>query len=54
MAKPENQGNRCRKLMSCGVDIIKSMKELLKSMNTGQKNFSDKDTGELFGCTPGF
>ena len=31
------QGNRCRKLMSCGGDITKSMPEFIQSMPTGQK-----------------
>ena len=43
------QGNGCRKLMSCGGEITKSMTELLQSMQEGQKNCSDKEIGELFG-----
>ena len=43
------QGNGCRKLMSCGGEIAKYMTELLQSMPAGQKNFSDKEIGELFG-----
>ena len=43
------QGNGCRKLISCGGDITKSMTEFLQSMPAGQKKCSDKEIGELFG-----
>ena len=43
------QGNRCRKLMSCGGEIKKYMAEFLQSMPAVQKNCSDEEIGELFG-----
>ena len=43
------QGTVCRKLMSCGGEITKSMAEFLQSMPEGQKNCSDEEIGELSG-----
>ena len=43
------QGNGCRKLMSCGGDITKSMTEFLQSIPAGHKNCSDEEIGEWFG-----
>ena len=36
------QGNGCRKLMSCGGEIIKYITEFLQSMPAGQKKCSDE------------
>ena len=43
------QGNRCRKLMSCGGENTKYMAEFLHSMPAVKKNCSDEENGELFG-----
>ena len=43
------QGNGCRKIMSCGGGITKSMMDFLQSIPAGQKNCSDEEIGELFG-----
>ena len=43
------QGNGCWKLMSCEGEITNSMTELIQSMPSVQKNYSNKEIGELFG-----
>ena len=42
------QGNGCRKIMSCGGQITKTIKDFLQSMPAGQKNCDDQEIGELF------
>ena len=41
------QQNGCRKIMSCGGQITKTIKDFLQSMTAGQKNCDDQEIGEL-------